>query len=297
MSKSLSTLSQDLAALVEAAGKSVVRVEARPRMPASGVVWADGVIVTAHHVVEFEDEISLGLPDGQSAAATFVGRDATTDLAVLRTEAKGLTPAVWADPAGLRVGHLVLALGRPDENVMASLGMVYGLEGEWRTPTGAHVERFVHTDVTMYPGFSGGPLVDAQGQFVGVNTSGLLRRLNVVLPPATVRRAVETLLAHGRVRRGYLGIGSQPVRLPAALAQSLGQETGLLIVSVEAESPADRNGLLLGDTIVAIAGEPVRQMDDLLVALSGDRIGTPVPVRVVRGGVAKEIPVVIGERE
>jgi len=140
-------------------------------------------------------------------------------------------------------------------------------------------------------------LVDAQGQFVGVNTSGLLRRLNVVLPPATVRRAVETLLAHGRVRRGYLGIGSQPVRLPTALAQSLGQETGLLIVSVEAESPADRNGLLLGDTIVAVAGEPMRQMDDLLVALSGDRIGTLVPVRVVRGGVAKEIPVVIGERE
>lgn len=149
----------------------------------------------------------------------------------------------------------------------------------------------------MYPGFSGGPLVATDGKLIGVNTSGLLRRMDVVVSAATVSRVVEALLAHGRMRRGYLGIGAQPVRLPAALAQSLAQEIGLLIISVEANSPADRNGLLLGDVIAGIGGQPIDEMDDLLNALGGDRIGTSVMVRVVRGGVVKEIPVVVGERE
>ena len=196
----------------------------------------------------------------------------------------------------LHVGHLVLAVGRPDDGIGASLGMVLGLSGEWRTPTGALINQFVQTDITMYPGFSGGPLVDGSGQFIGVNTSGLLRRMNAVVPATTVRTVVETLLSQGRVRRGYLGVGSQPVRLAAALAQQFGQETGLLINSVEAGSPADKEGLLLGDTLVSIGGHPVQHMDDLLYALSGDRVGTQVVVVVVRGGEAKEIPVVIGER-
>jgi S1-C subfamily serine protease len=296
MSSFLSNLSQDLAATVETAAASVVRVEARPRLPASGIVWsADGVILTSHHVVEVEEDLRVGLPDGQTVSATFVGRDPATDLAVLRAEGAGLVPATWATSA-LRVGHLVLAIGRPGDAVMASLGMVLGLDGEWRTPTGALINQFVHTDVTLYPGFSGGPLVDASGQVIGVNTSGLLRRMNAVVPAETVRSVVDTLLAHGRVRRGYLGVGSQPVRLAAALAQQLNQETGLLINSVEAESPADKGGLLTGDTIVSIAGQPVRHMDDLLFALSGDRVGAQAVVAIVRGGQVKEIPVVIGER-
>lgn len=296
MTNALHNLSNGLAAAVETSGKSVVRVDARPRLPASGTVWADGVVVTAHHVVEVEDDITLGLPDGQTVAATLVGRDPTTDLAVLRTEATGLVAPAFADPADVCVGHLVLALGRPDDGIMASMGSIYGMSGEWRTPAGGQVDRFVQTDVTMYPGFSGGPLVDVAGRLIGINTSGLLRRMDAVVPVPTVRRVVEMLLAHGRVRRGYLGIGAQPVRLPAALAQSLGQEIGLLIISVEADSPADRNGLLLGDVIVGIGGQTIHEMDDLLNALSGDRIGTPVAVRLVRGGVVKEIPVVVGER-
>ncbi len=296
MANALHDFSNELAAVVESAGKSVVRVDGRPRLPASGVVWANGVIVTADHVVEVEDEITLGLPDGQTVAATLVGRDPTTDLAVLRTEAKGLVVPAWAAAADVRVGNLVLALGRPGEVIMASLGSVYGLDGEWRTPAGGQVDRFVQTDVTMYPGFSGGPLVATDGKLIGVNTSGLLRRMDVVVPAVTVGRVVATLLAHGRMRRGYLGIGAQPVRLPAALAQSLGQEIALLVISVEADSPADRNGLLLGDVIAGIGGQPINEMDDLLNALSGDRIGTSIVVRVVRGGVVKEIPVVVGER-
>jgi len=299
MAEVLSNLSQDLAATVEAAGPGVVRVEARRRLPASGIVWSpDGVIVTAHHVVEYNENIGVGLPDGQTVAATLVGRDPTTDVAVLRVRATGLTPRTWATPNGLRVGHLVLALGRPGRTVQATLGIVSALSHEaWRTPAGGQVDRYLQTDVVMYPGFSGGPLVDVAGQVLGLNTSALLRGVSLTVPTPTVRRVVETLLAHGRMRRGYLGVGAQPARLPETLARQLGQETGLLVVSVTPDSPAERGGLFLGDTIVALDDQPVRGLDELVGLLSGDRIGATVPVRIVRGGQAQELKVVIGERE
>lgn len=298
MAKVLKNVSDGLAATAEAAGSHVVRVEARRRLPASGIIWSDdGVIVTAHHIVERGENIGVGLPDGQTATATLVGRDPTTDLAVLHTQATGLTPATWASPDDLRVGHLVLALGRPGKTVQATLGIVSALsEGNWRTPAGGELDRYLQTDVVMYPGFSGGPLVDVTGQVIGLNTSALLRGVSLTVPAPTVRRVVETLMAHGRVRRGYLGIGAQPVRLPASLAEHLGQETGLLLVSVEPASPAEQGGLLLGDTIVTLDEQPVRHLDDLLGLLSGDRVGKSVPVRILRGGQLQQMQVVVGER-
>jgi S1-C subfamily serine protease len=297
MADVLRNLSDGLATTVQKAGAAVVRVDARGRIPASGVLWSpDGVIVTAHHVVEHEDNIGVGLPDGQTVTAALVGRDPTTDLAVLRADAKGLTPATYADPESLRVGHLVLALGRPGQTVQATLGIVSALGESWRTPAGGQVDAYLQTDLVMYPGFSGGPLVDVSGRVVGLNTSALLRGVSLALPAPTLRRVVEALLAHGRVRRGYLGVGAQGVRLPATLEQQLGQETGLLLISVEPDGPADRARLLLGDTIVALDGQPVRHMDDLLALLGGERVGVSVPVRIVRGGVVQELTVTIGER-
>lgn len=297
MTKVLQNLSDALAATVEATGPCVVRVEARRRLPASGIVWSpDGVIVTAHHVVERNDKVAVGLPDGQTVPATLVGRDPTTDLAVLRTQTEGLTPAAWGEADDLRVGHLVLALGQPGRSVQATLGIVSALGDSWRTPAGGRLDRYLQTDVVMYPGFSGGPLVDAAGQVLGLNTSALLRGISLTVPVPTLRRVVETLLAHGRVRRGYLGVGAQPVRLPAVLGQQLGQETGLLLASVEPGGPAEEGGLLLGDTIISLDGQPVRHMDDLLALLSEDRVGAEVPVRIVRGGQVQELTVTIGER-
>jgi S1-C subfamily serine protease len=297
MTEVLQNLSDALASTVEAAGPGVVRVEARRRLPASGIVWSsDGVILTAHHVVERDENIGVSLPDGQSATATLVGRDPTTDLAVLRTQSVSLTPPTWVEPESLRVGHLVLGLGRPGRTVQATLGIVSALGEGWRTPAGGRVEPYLQTDLVMYPGFSGGPLVDAAGRVLGLNTSALLRGVSLTVPTPTVRQVVETLLAHGRVRRGYLGVGAQPVRLPAALGEQLDQETGLLLVSVEPDGPADHGGFLLGDTIVAFDGQPVRHMDDLLALLSGDRVGASAPVRVVRGGQVMETTVTIGER-
>jgi S1-C subfamily serine protease len=297
MTQVLPNLSEALAATVEAGGAGVVRVEARRRLPASGIVWSpDGVIVTAHHVVERDENINVGLPDNQTLPATLVGRDPTTDLAVLRAQATDLTtPPAWTEPDDLRVGHLVLALGRPGRTVQATLGIVSALGESWRTPAGGRLDRYLQTDVVMYPGFSGAPLVDAAGGVLGLNTSALLRGISLAVPIPTLRRVVETLLAHGRVRRGYLGVGAQSVRLPAALGERLGQETGVLLVSVEPGSPAEQGGLLLGDAIIALDGQPVRHMDDLLALLSSDRIGAAAPVRVLRGGQVHDLTVTIGE--
>ncbi len=298
MTRALQSLSDATAAIVESAGGGIVRVEARPRLPASGIVWsADGVIVTAHHVVEQEDNIAIGLPDGKTTTAKLVGRDPTTDLAVLRAQSNNLTTRTWADPAALKVGHIVLALGRPEQKIMATLGVVSALGDAWRTPAGGRLDRYLQTDVVMYPGFSGGPLVDANGQLIGLNTSALLRGISITVPVTTLRSVIETLLTKGRISRGYFGVGAQPVRLPEALAKQLGQETGLLAVSVESGGPAETAGLFMGDTLVALDGQPIRHLDDLLSALSSDRVGATVKARIVRGGQPRELSVVIGERE
>ena len=297
MSDFLRNLSDAMAGIVESAGRSVVRVEGRRRLAASGVVWsAEGVILTAHHVVHADDEIGIGLPDGNSAGARLVGRDPSTDLAVLRTDAPGLVAVERTAGQELHVGHLVLALGRPGRTAQATLGIVSALGGEWRTPAGGLVDRYLQTDVVMYPGFSGGPLVDVGGRLVGMNTSALLRGVSLSVPVPTLERVVESMLTHGRVRRGYLGVGAQPVRLPQAIAQQLGQETGLLLASVNAGGPADTAGLLLGDTLVALDGQPLRHMDDLVASLGGERIGQEARIRLLRGGQIQEIGVVIGAR-
>lgn len=300
MTQVLGSLSEAMAATVKTAGAGVVRVEGRKRLPASGIVWSnDGVVVTAHHTLQKDEGIQVGLPDGQTVAATLAGRDQTTDLAVLRVQASSLNPLPRAgsDSDSLQVGHLVLALGRPGRTVQATLGIVSALGDSWRTALGGTIDQYLQTDVVMYPGFSGGPLVNASGQVAGLNTSALLRGISLAIPTGTVERVVETLLAHGHIRRGYLGVSTQPVRLPAGLAQQLGQETGLLLAAVEPDSPAEKDGLLLGDTIVALAGSPVRHHDDLLALLSGDRVGQAVPVKIVRGGQVQEVQVHVGERE
>ncbi len=298
MTETLTQFSDDLAQLVEASSPFIVRVEARRRLPASGVVWSsDGLIVTSHHVVERDDNIKVGLPDGDTANAKLVGRDPTTDIAVLRVEASDLQTPALVNPDGLRVGHLALALGRPGKSVLATLGIVSALGDSWRTPAGGRIDRYFQTDVVMYPGFSGGPLVDSSGQVAGINTSAILRGVSLVIPVQTLSSVVDTLVAHGHVRRGYIGVSAQPVRLPEDIEQQVGQETGLLLASVESDSPAASGGLILGDTIVALNGQPTRHLDDLQGLLGGDAVGASVSVRIVRGGQIRELTVVIGERQ
>ncbi|MCH8339159.1 MAG: PDZ domain-containing protein, partial [Chloroflexi bacterium] len=196
----------------------------------------------------------------------------------------------------LSVGHLVLALGRPGRTVQATLGITSALGTSWRTAAGGSIDRYLQTDVVMYPGFSGGPLVDAKGKVLGLNTSAL-RGVSLTIPSLTVDRVVESILSHGRVQRGYLGVGVQPVNLPEALAEELGQETGLILISVEPDTPAEAGGLTLGDTLLSVHGEPVRRLDDLLSMLSADLVGEEVVVRILRGGDVRELKVTVGERQ
>ncbi len=334
----LQNLSDALAGAVESASPGVVRVEGRRRLPGTGIVWSsDGVIVTAHHIVERNEDINIGLGGDVVAPATLIGRDPNTDLAVLRVQADTTAP-IWADDDNLKVGHLVLALGRPGQNVEATLGVVSKLlvsQGMDAMRQRLHAERHGHgprhggprggrrerrmwmqgleaedllihlggnlgpvikTDVVMYPGFSGGPLIDAGGSVRGINSSALAHGSGISIPTATVRRVVESLLSHGKVKRGYLGIGTQPVRLSAAIAEELDQEVGLMIVSVEPDSPAEKGGLLLGDIIVTLDDYAIESVDELLVLLGSDRVGEEAALRVVRGGSLTDVGLTIGER-
>jgi S1-C subfamily serine protease len=297
MADMLSELSNALAAVVEGAAPGVVRVEARRRLPATGIVWsADGVIVTAHHVVRRDENIQIGLSDGETVPAALVGRDPTTDIAILRADLEGLTPFTEANKQELNVGNLILALGRTGKTTQATMGIISALSDSWRTRMGGQVDRYLQTDVVMYPGFSGGPLVDASGHLVGMNSSAVSPGISLAIPTPTLMRVADSLLAHGRVRRGYLGVSSQQVRLPEAVREEDGAKTGLLVVSVEPDSPAERGGLTLGDTIVSVAGVTIRRHNDLLALLTGERVGSSVPVTILRGGKRQTLQVTIGER-
>ncbi len=293
----IKALSDELAALVQTAGESIVRVSARPHFGASGIIWsADGVIVTAEHVIEREDRIEVGLPDGRTVGARLVGRDPTTDLALIRAETADLKAARFGGLENLKVGHIVVAVARPGRELQATLGIVSAIGGPWRPLPGGQLDNYLQTDVTMYPGFSGGALVAADGSVVGLNTSALARGVSVAVPANTLSRVVETLLTHGRIRRAYLGITSQPVRLPDAVRERVGRGMGLIVVSVETGSPADRAGLTVGDVIIAVGDQPVSRPDELLAQLTADRIGQPLTLRVLRGGQPAELTVIPAER-
>jgi S1-C subfamily serine protease len=288
--------SESLAGAVDKAAAGVVRLNGRRRRPSSGVIWSNGVVVTTHHVLEWEEDIAVGLPDGSTTTAAVIGRDPSTDLAALRVAGATPEPPDWGDAGEVKTGHLMLSLSRPGQPIRASLGMVGAVGGEWRTPMGGRIDTEIQTDLGIHTGFSGSALVDLRGRVIGVNTAGIYRATASVLPTATVRRVVEALLAHGQVRRGYLGIGTQPARLPRDLAERLGQPSGLLIVSVEPGSPADQAGLVLGDAILAFAGTPLRHPGELLPLLEEERIGKEVALSVLRAGEVREVRVTVGAR-
>lgn len=302
MSELLSSLSEGLAEVVERTSPYVLRVEGRDRLAATGIVWAPsegagrGLVVTAHHALERDERIVVGLPDGRAADAEIVGRDPATDLAALRPRGVELPEgAPWERGDDLRVGHIVLALGRPGHSIQATFGVVSALDGPWRTPGGGRVDHYLQPDLVMYPGFSGGPLVGVDGVIRGMNTSGLLRTLSLTMPASTVSRVVHSLLEHGRVRRARLGVRGQPARLPSALAREVGQETGLLLVEVEPGTAADRGGLVMGDTLVALDDTPIRTVHDLLALLDEEIVGRTVTIKLVRGGAVRQAQVTIGE--
>jgi S1-C subfamily serine protease len=299
MSKNiLVELSDALADAAEIVGKSTVLVNGRRRMPASGIAYATDLVLTAEHALEQNEDITVILPDGTETSAKVAGRDAGSDLAVLKLERPaGSVAEMTKSPA--RLGQIALVLARPSpDGIEASLGTVSAIGGPIRTGRGGMLERYIRTDSISYPGFSGGPLVAADGTVLGLNTSGLARGAAITIPADIAWKVAEILVKHGHIKRGYLGIRSQTVEIPNASQKALkrDQSTGLLVVGVENDSPASKGGLIVGDILVAVASEPVLHHDELFTRLSGDVAGKSTPIEILRGGQPQTLNVLIGER-
>ncbi len=297
MANPLTDFSNGLSAAVEKGGNSTILVDARKRYPASGIAYADDLVLTADHVVTREDNIKVLLPDGKSLSATIAGRDPGSDLALLRLAEKALSPAKTSD--SIKVGQLVLALGRPSSaGMQASWGIVTAISGPSRTFRGGMLDEYLQTETTPYPGFSGGPLVNTEGEVLGLNTSGLTRGSSLTIPVKVAWRIADALAKHGTVKRGYLGVRTQPVDVPEAARAALKREQshGLLVLWLEEGGPAEKAGLLVGDILVAVSGQAVGDADDLFAALSSDTVGKSIAVEVLRGGRPETVNVTVGER-
>jgi S1-C subfamily serine protease len=281
----LAELSASLADAVETAGKSVVALHARRRIPSSGVLWRDGIIVSASHTVRADGDVAVSLPNGESTRATVVGRDAATDLVVLRLVGGSATVAQRADADAARVGSLVLAVGRPGRKVSASFGIVSAAAEDWRGAAGARIDRVLRLDLSIYDGFSGGPLVDSNGAVIGIDNSALARGTPTALPASTVDRVVDELLERGHVRRPFIGVAVQHVVLNAAAVSrhKLSRDGGLVVVSVADGSPAESAGILIGDVLLSADGHALHRPTDLLDALSTIADGGAIEIEHLRG--------------
>ncbi len=296
MTNVLVEFSNAMVAATEKAGASTVLVNGRRRMPASGCAYAADLVLTADHVIEQEDGLTVTLPDGSVLSAKVAGRDPGSDLALLRLERPGAKPAEISPE--VKIGQLVLALGRPSTGgIEASLGVVSAVGGPVRTPSGM-LERYIRTDTTPYPGFSGGPLVDAEGRVAGLNTSGFGYGAALTIPASMAWKVAEQLAKHGTVQHGYLGIRSQPVEISETAQKALKrtQAAGLVIVGVENGSPAEAGGMIVGDILVGIENKPVEDHDELFAHLSGEVVGKFIQVEILRGGKPETLKLKVGAR-
>jgi S1-C subfamily serine protease len=299
MASVLETLSNDFAAAAEAVGNSVAAIYGRRWMPSSGIQWRKGFIVTAHHTIRREEDITVVAAGGKSFKANLAGRDPSTDLAILKVSEESALPIPVFGDGGLKLGHVVLALGRSrGSNLVASAGIVGGISGEWEPRRGGRVDQHIRLSLELYPGFSGGPLVNAQGKVVGINTRGLSRGRAVTIPLATVNRIVDELIEKGHIAKPYLGLAMQPVAVPESLrgkAPGAGN-SAVLVVHVEPAGPADKAGVLLGDVVVELQGKPVEDTGDIQQLLGSAKIGDTVAATVLRGGAPVKLSITLADR-
>lgn len=291
----LATLSEELAAVVEKAGRSIVRVDDGTRLTAGGIGFnQEGIVVATSHGVERDEDLTIETHDGRRMEAAVVGRDQDTDIAVLRVDGLGLIPIEQAATDSVRVGSLAIALGRPGQGGLeATVGLV---SARIETVTNGRPTFIARTDAALFPGFSGGALVDAHGRAIGLLNLMFGRGRGVAVGMPVLHAVVESILAHGGVKRGYLGVRSQLVPLPETLRNGLGieQEEGLLVVGVEAGSPAERGGVLLGDTLLAISDTVVADVDTLRSVLRSVTPGQEAVLKLVRAGQLAEARVTLG---
>jgi S1-C subfamily serine protease len=301
MSEELTKLSNALAQVTESSAKSAVAVHTEARGSSSGVIWRPEIIVTAEHALRRDEEIQVTLRDGRVVKATLAGRDPSTDLAVLKCPEAILASdaAKIGDAASLKTGSLTLVVGRTRASgPVATLGVVSLVVAERRTWTGTSLSPYIRLDAALQPTASGGAVVDAAGQIVGIASPRFARFGAIAVPAATVTHVVETLLEKGRIPRGYLGVGLQPVRLPEALRQSLHRQekTAAIILEVEPNGPGHKAGLVIGDILVEIGGKPVVHLESIQAHLHSENIDEDISLKIVRGGAVQEIKLTVGER-
>jgi S1-C subfamily serine protease len=296
MVERLNELSEALAGAVAAADAGVVRVDGGCRGATSGFVFGtNGLVLTTAHGIDGESALEVGFSDGESTSAALVGRDASTDIALLRVGRNDTSPFRPADDTKLRRGELVLALARPGRGVRVALGVVSALGDEYRTGRGGSVERYIEPSLLAAAPHSGGPLLDAKGELVGMNTSGIARGTFLTLPHRTLARVAALLLEHGSVRRGFLGVSVHPVRLPKTLAAAVAQPYGLVVVGLEPGGAAERDGVSIGDVLLSLEGTPLASIPDLAAALA-NRSDQPTRLVLARGGASVELSVTPGAR-
>jgi S1-C subfamily serine protease len=290
-------LSNRLADTVAHAAQSVVAIEAQRRSTSSGFVWRPGVVVTAEEALEADEEISVGLPDGRRIDATLVGRDPSTDVAVLRIAETGVPTLALDTTDEPRPGQLAVVVGRRGEGPIATLGMVSVAGGPWRSMRGGQLERFVRLDLRLDRRSEGGAVLNAAGQATGMAVVGP-RRSVLAIPAATIERVAEQLLTRGRIAHGYLGLGLQPVRIDEALARSMSlpEPRGVIVISVDPKGPGHQSGILLGDVVTAWNGEPVHGVRGIFRRLGPDAVGHKATLTILRAGTATSVDVAVGER-
>jgi len=295
----LAELSSQLSAAVEQIGGHIVAIHARRRIPSSGVIWREGVIVSASHTVRRDGDVRVKLPSGDDVVAHVVGRDAATDLVVLRAPEVKSPPAPRADASAARVGSFVVAVGRPGRTVTASFGIVSADVDGWRSGSGARLDRVLRLDLAVYDGFSGGPLIAASGGVIGIDNSAFARGGAAALPASVVDPVVDELLTRGHIRRPFIGVGVHPVALGSAVVErnDLSHDGALVVVSLAEGEAADAAGILLGDLLIAVDGRPLARPSDLLDALSGVSEGGSLRATVLRGGVPHEVTIEPRDRD
>jgi S1-C subfamily serine protease len=300
MSATLIDLSNALAQVTERAASAAVAVHTEARGSSSGVIWRPGVIVTAEHALRRDEEIQVTLPDGRVVPASLAGRDPSTDLAVMKCSEAAGSPVETADAANVKPGVLALVVGRTRASgPVATLGVVSLVASERKTWTGAALAPYIRLDLALQPTAVGGAAVGADGKVFGIATPRFARFGAIAVPTATVNRVVDVILQKGRIPRGYLGVGLQPVRLPEALSQSLqrAEKTAAIVLEVEPGSPAHKAGMVIGDILVSLQGKTVTNLEDVQSHLSDENIGRTLSAKIVRGGAAQTLNIVVSERE
>jgi S1-C subfamily serine protease len=291
----LTQLSNQLADIVAKAAPSIVQVQGR-RRPATGLVYAEDVVLTTMRALGREDGVRVRRHDGEILDAEFAGWDVATTLALLKVPGLSAPPAVLAS-ASPRVGQLSVAVARSWSNaVTASFGMVAVIGGPLRTSRRHAIDEVIRISAPMHDGFSGGALLDADGGVIGVTTAAAIRGLGVVIPSAIAWKAAAHVLEHGRGSRGYLGVFTQAVSLPDHQKTGDGRQAGALVLGVADGSPAAAAKVMVGDIVVGLGGQPVGAPEDVLDLLARVPPGGSATLTVLRGGVATDVPVTVGER-